>query len=67
MTLQEQEQVKHVVDAVAATGTGAAFLGYLPDVVAALTAIWVIIRILEAKTVRNLAKKIRAFFNNILD
>ena len=54
MTLQEQDTAKHVVDAVAATGTGAAFLGYVPDAVALLTFVWVALRIWETDTVRGL-------------
>jgi|TARA_R110000772_G_scaffold3594_3_gene12724 hypothetical protein len=54
MTFQEQEQAKHVVDVLAATGTGAAFLGYVPDAVALLTLVWVALRIWEMDTVRGI-------------
>jgi len=54
MTFQEQEQAKHVVDAVAATGTVSAFLGYVPDAVALLTLVWVALRIWETDTVRGI-------------
>jgi len=56
------EQTKHVIDAGAASATGAAFLGYIPDIVAVLTAVWVCIRILETKTVRLVCRRIRAIF-----
>ncbi|MDB4261335.1 hypothetical protein N9878_00570 [bacterium] len=54
MSVQEQEQAKHVIDAVAATGTGAAFLGYVPDAVALLTLVWVALRIWETDTIRGI-------------
>lgn len=52
------EQVKIPIDAVAAAGTGAAWLGWLPDAVALLTALWVLIRIYETETMKRLVKKI---------
>ncbi len=54
------EQTKHVIDAGAASATGAAFLGYLPDVVAGLTAIWVILRIYETLAIRQAIRWIKS-------
>jgi len=46
------EENKIIVDAVAATGTGAAFMGMAPDIVAIATGVWVLIRIWETETVK---------------
>ncbi len=47
-----QEENKIIVDAVAATGTGAAVMGMAPDIVAIATGVWVLIRIWETETVK---------------
>jgi hypothetical protein len=52
------EQAKPTIDAIAAAGTGAAWLGWLPDAVALLTALWVLIRIWETETMKRLVKKV---------
>jgi len=51
------EQAKLPIDAIAAAGTGAAWLGWLPNIVAAVTVIWVLIRIWETETIKRIIKK----------
>ena len=48
------DDAKTVVDVVAGTGTFAAWIGMMPDVVALFTGIWVLIRIWETETVKRL-------------
>ena len=48
------EENKAIIDAVAGTGTFAAWVGMMPDVVALFTGIWVVIRIWETDTVKKL-------------
>jgi len=48
------DDAKTVVDVAAATGTGAAWVGMAPDIVAIATGIWVLIRIWETSTVKKL-------------
>ena len=43
---------KTAVDVIAATGTGAAWMGMAPDIVAIATGVWVLIRIWETDTVK---------------
>ena len=57
MTLPEQE--KYAIDAAAAVGTGGAFLRWLPDAVAAVTLVWVLVRLWETDTVKGLVSKLR--------
>ena len=54
-----QEENKIIVDAVAATATGAAYMSMVPDVVALLTGVWVLIRIVETDSVKAIIKKIQ--------
>jgi len=49
-----QEEVKSIVDAVAVTGGVASLAGWLPDVAALVTIIWLSIRIWESDTVRGI-------------
>ena len=48
------ESEKIVLDVAAGTTTAAAWLNLMPDAVALLTGVWVIIRIWETDTVRKL-------------
>ena len=48
------EEQKILVDVAAGTGTAAAYFDMAPNVVAVLTGVWVIIRIIETETVRKL-------------
>jgi len=48
------DETKTAVDVIAATGTGAAWLGMAPDIVAIATGVWVCIRIWETSTVKKL-------------
>ena len=57
MKLPEQE--KYAIDVVAGVGTGAAWLGWLPDIVAVATLVWVLIRIWETETAKSLFRKLR--------
>lgn len=49
-----QEENKIVIDAVAATGTGAAVMGMAPNIVAIVTGVWVCLRIWETETVKKI-------------
>lgn len=48
------EPIKHAADATAVTSALAAFFGYLPDVAALLSVIWLAIRIFETRTVQRM-------------
>lgn len=52
------EENKVVIDAVAGTGTFAAWLGLMPDIVAVATGVWVLIRIWETDTVKRLTGRV---------
>ena len=51
------ESEKVILDVAAGTTTAAAWLNLMPDAVALLTGIWVIIRIYETETVRKLTNR----------
>ena len=52
-----QEPIKQAAD-VAAAGTGiATFFGWLPDIAALLTVIWLTLRIYESETVQGWLKR----------
>jgi Na+/proline symporter len=51
------DETKVILDVAAGTGTVAAWMSMVPDVVALFTGVWVLIRIWETKTVQNLLKK----------
>jgi len=51
------EENKVILDVVAGTGTAAAYMAMVPDVVALFTGVWVLIRIFETKTVQRLLGK----------
>lgn len=46
------EENKIIIDVAAGTGTFAAWVGMMPDIVALFTGIWVLIRIWETDTVK---------------
>ena len=46
------EENKVIVDVAAGTGTFAAWIGMMPDIVALFTGLWVLIRIWETDTVK---------------
>ena len=46
------EENKVIIDVAAGTGTFAAWVGMMPDIVALFTGIWVLIRIWETDTVK---------------
>lgn len=50
---------KTLIDGIALTVTGAAFIKLMPAISALVTFIWVCIRILETRTVRGLLNRIR--------
>lgn len=52
-----QEEVKTVVDSLAVGGGIATIAGWLPDVTALLTIIWLALRIWESDTVQKLVKR----------
>ena len=54
-----QEENKVIIDAVAATATGAAYMSMVPDVVALLTGVWVLIRIIETDTVKRIIQRLQ--------
>ena len=51
------EENKVIVDVIAGTGTAAAYMAMVPDVVALFTGVWILIRIWETKTVQRLLGK----------
>jgi len=46
------EENKVIIDVAAGTGTFAAWVGMMPDIVAVATGVWVLIRIWETDTVK---------------
>ena len=52
-----QEENKVIIDVVAGTGTAAAYMAMVPDVVALFTGVWILIRIWETKTVQSVIKR----------
>ena len=54
-----QEENKVIIDVVAGTGTAAAYMAMVPDVVALFTGVWILIRIYETETVRRVIKRIQ--------
>jgi len=52
------EENKVIIDVVAGTGTFAAWMAMVPDVVALFTGVWILIRIWETDTVRRIVKRI---------
>ena len=46
------EENKIIIDVAAGTGTFAAWIGMMPDIVALFTGLWVLIRIWETDTVK---------------
>jgi len=54
-----QEENKVIIDVVAGTGTAAAYMAMVPDVVALFTGVWILIRIYETETVRRIIKRIQ--------
>ena len=53
------EENKIIIDVVAGTGTAAAYMAMVPDVVALFTGVWILIRIYETDTVRRMIKRIQ--------
>ena len=53
------EENKVILDVVAGTGTAAAYMAMVPDVVALFTGVWILIRIWETTTVRRIIKRIQ--------
>ncbi len=51
------EENKVIIDVVAGTGTAAAYMAMVPDVVALFTGVWILIRIWETKTVQSVIKR----------
>ena len=54
-----QEENKVILDVVAGTGTAAAYMAMVPDVVTLFTGVWILIRIYETETVRRIIKRIQ--------
>ena len=52
------ESEKIIIDMTAGATTAAAWLNLMPDAVAVLTGVWVIIRIWETETVRKLTGRV---------
>lgn len=52
-----QQEAKSIMDAVAVSGGVASLAGWLPDIAAALTIVWLAIRIWETTTVQGLIHK----------
>ena len=53
------EENKVIIDVVAGTGTAAAYMAMVPDIVALVTGVWILIRIYETDTVRRIIKRIQ--------
>ena len=51
------EENKVIIDVAAGTGTFAAWMSMVPDVVALFTGIWILIRIWETDTVKRIVKR----------
>ena len=54
-----QEENKVIIDVVAGTGTAAAYMSMVPDIVALFTGVWILIRIYETSTVQRIIKRIQ--------
>jgi len=52
-----QEEVKTIVDGLAVGGGIATIAGWLPDLTALLTIVWLTIRIWESPTIQSMVKK----------
>ena len=46
------ESFKHAIDSISIAGTVGTIMGYLPDVTALLTFVWVAIRLYETRTIQ---------------
>lgn len=57
---QTQEQIKHIGDAVAGAGTTAALMGWVPELTAVATLLWVLLRLYETKAVQDLIAYMKA-------
>lgn len=53
------DETKVILDVAAGTGTFAAYMAMVPDFVALLTGLWVLIRIVETDSVKAIIKKIQ--------
>ena len=53
------EENKVILDVVAGTGTAAAYMAMVPDVVALFTGVWILIRIYETDTVKRIIQRIQ--------
>ena len=53
------EENKVILDVAAGTGTFAAWMSMVPDVVALFTGVWILIRIWETDTVKRVVKRIQ--------
>jgi hypothetical protein len=53
------EENKAIIDVVAGTGTAAAYMAMVPDVVALFTGVWILIRIYETETVKRIIQRIQ--------
>jgi len=51
------EENKVIIDVAAGTGTFAAWMSMVPDVVALFTGVWILIRIWETDTVKRIVKR----------
>ena len=52
----DQEAAKTVMDGVAVSGGIASLAGWLPDIAAGMTILWLALRIYESRTVQGLIK-----------
>jgi hypothetical protein len=52
-----QEEVKTIIDGLAVGGGIATIAGWLPDLTALLTIVWLTIRIWESPTIQSMVKK----------
>ncbi len=53
------EENKVILDVAAGTGTFAAWMSMVPDVVALFTGVWILIRIWETDTVKRIIKRLQ--------
>jgi len=53
------EENKVILDVIAGTGTFAAWMSMVPDVVALFTGVWILIRIWETDTVKRIVKRLQ--------
>ena len=63
--MQQQQVVRHSADGIASVVTGAAVLGWLPHISAALGIMWFSIQIIEKITGKQFAEIVRCLYRRL--